>query len=393
MSLSHSVLDAYRAAASRMAVELDDGSWARIGMLLEHAALLAPDERAPHLVLAAAAVRAAISDADWRRGHATDPPRELADDSLEGRLRVFAEQVEDAGAPEVADAILAAWLGADGTIPALERFRVESVRARLAWKTGDLDVAAERYRRVAAAARRLGSDELRARALIGEANVARQRGNFPRSRAAAARAARLAKRAGLRRLASLALQSLMVADAVAGALAPAIEHGWSAFLYAEGDEAMECAALGNVGQLFLDAGHPATAIAAFLSVIRRNPLPRILLPALGGMAIASARLGALADLRRATEQIEAYLAAGAAPYDAATVLLDLVRAHAIARDRVRATAFQLRTRELAQRHGYHEIEHRVDILEKDVMRLSPPGSALPPRTERVAGALRDLAGV
>jgi hypothetical protein len=390
---SHSVLDAYRAAASRMAVGLDDGSWAKVGMLLEHAALLASDERHRHLAVVTATVRESIGAAAWHTGHATDPSRELADDSLESRLRVYAEAIEEAGAPDVADAILAAWLRADERVSPLERGRVESVRARLAWKQGDLEIAAERYRRVAGAAQQLDSDELRVRALIGETLLARMRGNFPESRAKGNDAAALAERAGLRGLASLAHQTLIVVDAVAGAFAEAIEHAWSAFLFAGGHEAMECAALGNVGQLFLDAGHPATAVAAFRAVIRRRPAARVLLPALGGLAVASARLGATDDLARAATEIAERTAAGAAPYDAATVMLDLAGAYAIVHDKLRARSFERRARELAQQHGFHEIEHRADVLDKEVVRMSPVGAPLPPRTERVAGALRDMAGV
>src|SRR4051812_25923546 len=99
------LLDAYRAASTRQAVALDDGSWLRIGTLLEHAALLPPGERGAHLEQAAQLVREVIGESSWRAGHPTDPEPPSDERSLEGRLRVYCHRIEDAGALEVADAI------------------------------------------------------------------------------------------------------------------------------------------------------------------------------------------------------------------------------------------------------------------------------------------------
>ena len=389
----HRVLDAYRAAAVRSAVALDDGTWAQVGTLLEHAALLAPDERGAHVHLATNTIRGAIGDVVWRAGHPTDPHAPSDQERLEGRLRVYCEVIEDAGAFEVADAIVAAYVAADVTIQPLERARVESVRARLAWKRGDLDIASERYHRVAADARRLRSDELQVRAWTGDAIVARLRGNFPESRAKGQHAVALAERAGLQRLASVAHQSLMVADAVAGAFAAAIDHAWRAFLCAQGDESMESAALGNVGQVFLDAGHPATATSAFRAVIRRQPSTRILLPALGGLAVAAARLKATDALDEARREIAVRMSAGAAPYDTATAMLDLARAYTAMHDQKRAKVFLRHAKDIARKHGFHEIGHHADALQRAPVRFPTVEQTLSPQTDRVAGALRVLAGV
>ena len=388
-----SVLDAFRAAAARHAVGLDDGTWVKVGTLLEHAALLPRDERGLHLALVAIIVREVVGEAAWRVGHPTDPNVPADCESLEGRLRVYCETIEDAGALEVADAILAAYVAATGDGAGLECARVESVRARIAWKRGDLDVAGERYRRVAVRARRLHSDELRVRAWTGDAIVARLRGNFPESRAKGRRAVELAERAGLQRLASIAHQSLMVAEAVAGRFAAAIDHAWKAYLCAEGDTVMESAALGNVGQLFLDAGDPTTATTAFRLVMQRRPPARILVPALGGFALAAARLRALEELEWATTEIAVRTESGAAPYDVATVMLDLARAYATIHDRTRTEALQHRARELARTHGFHEIEHHADVLMKSVLRLTSAELSLSAQTETVAHALRVLADV
>lgn len=384
-----SVLRAYRAAHARNTVELDDGTWLHVGALLEHAAAAGFDQRRGYIERVAETVRTVLGEPVWCSGHPTDPQLPGSEAGLEGRLRIYCEGIEDAGAIEVADALLVAYLAAEETISALERARVEAVRARLAWKAGDLDIAAERYRRVATEARRQRSAELRARALIGESIVARLRGNFPASRAAGRRAIAVAERAALGRLTSSAHHAMMVAAAVGADFDTAIEHGWQAFVHADGDQAMASAALGNVGQLFLDAGHPATAAAAFRAVLQRSPADRILVPALGGYAIAAARLDDVALLQHLEREATAHIDAGASEYDSATVLLDLSRAFLTVQDRARSEQYRARAREIARTRGYHEIAHHAD----EIARSAPAERTLPPRVETVASAVRELVGV
>jgi len=390
------VLDAYRETHAQNAffVESDDGSWLRVGSLLEHACLVPEADRRAILAIVRENVLTSIGREAWDAGHWTDPSPPSDDDMLEGRMRIYCDRIEDAGALEVADAILAAFAAADHAISSLECGRIEAARARLAWKRGDLAVASERFRRVSLAAREEHSDELRVRAWSGEAVVARLRGNYPRCRALGEKTAALADKAGLRRLASLAYHTLMVAEAVRGAFPAAIDHGWQAYIRAEGDRSLESAALGNIGQVFLDAGHPETATAAFSAVIRREPLNRVLLPALGGLAVAAARLHSDILLHTATSDIlrRAELLGRSAPYDLATVMLDLAVAHTIMGDASSATAFRRRAELLAEAHGFHEIAIRAERL-PDVSAPAPPQCVLPSRVAAVAGRVRCLVSV
>jgi tetratricopeptide (TPR) repeat protein len=387
------VLDAYRETHAQNAAlaESDDGSWLPVGSLLEHASLVPEADRGPILAAVRENVLTSIGRATWDAGNSTDPSPPRDDDTLEGRMRSYCDLFEEAGALDVADAILVAFVAADHAISSLERGRIEAARARLAWKRGDLEVASERYRRVTIAARKEHSDELRVRAWNGEAIVARLRGNYPRCRALGEKAAALADEVGLMRLASLAHHTLMVAEAVRGAFPAAIDHGWQAYIRAEGDCSLESAALGNMGQVFLDAGHPETAVAAFAAVMRREPPNRVLLPALGGLAVAAARLHSVILLHTATSDIlrRAELLARSAPYDLATAMLDLTEAHAIIGDASSATAFRRRTALLAEAHGFHEIAIRAERL-PDVPAPAPLQRVLSSRAEAVAGRVRCL---
>ncbi len=392
---SRKVLDAYRMVNGRSPASLaeDDGSWLHVGALLEHAAALPEDERKPYLEIVAKTVKRAIGDDLWRTGHRMDPPQLRNDIALDSRLRVFCEVIEDAGALELSDAILSAYLAADASISPIESGRVEAVRARLAWKRGDLDVAEERYRRVAMTARRIRSDELRVRAWTGRAIVARHCGNYPASRRYGQHAIVLAQRSGLHRLASVAHQTLMVAAAVGKEFDSAVEHGWQAYLNADGDMTLESGALGNVGQLFLDAGHPRTAMAAFRAVLARRPSGRIGIPALGGLVVAAAQLHLPDVVHTTAGDILARfeLNAGVTAYDTATTLVDLTSAYVILGDNVRAEEFRARAHTLAVSKGFHEIVHQTrDAIRQ---RPAPRERALSPRIQSVAADVRQLVSV
>ncbi|MEO5814597.1 MAG: hypothetical protein ABIT20_04880 [Gemmatimonadaceae bacterium] len=392
---SRKVLDAYRTVNGRSPASLagDDGSWLHVGSLLEHAALLPEDERGSYLEIVGKTVKLAIGDDLWRTGHRMDPLQLRNDSTLESRLRVFCEMIEDAGAFELADAVLSAYLAADDRISAIECGRVEAMRARIAWKRGELDVAEERYRHVAMLARRNGSDELRVRAWIGRAIVARHSGNYPASRRYGQHAIVLAERGGLHRLASMAHHTLMVAAAVGKEFDSAVEHGWQAFLSADGDVMLESGALGNVGQLFLDAGHPTTALAAFRAVLARRPSDRIGVPALGGLVIAAARLDMPDVVHVATDDLVARFNAniGLSTYDIAATLVDLTRAYITLGEHERAEEFRVQAHTLAVSKGFHEIVHHTrDVIRQ---RNAPRERLLSPRVQSLAADVRHLVSV
>ena len=86
---------------------------------------------------------------------------------------------------------------------------------------------------------------------------------------------------------------------------------------------LEAEALGIVGQLFLDMGHPEPAAAAFRAIISRAPADRILLPSLGGLAVAASRMGARETVAWVEDRIESRIRTGATPYCIASAQLDL----------------------------------------------------------------------
>jgi hypothetical protein len=387
------VLGAYRADQGKRGNEpfgRDDGAWVQLGLTLSHAVALPARARPAHLRAASAIARELLGDRRWKAGYRTDPEPPANDLTLSGRIRSIAEELEDAGALTLSDAILSAFVAADGSAAPIELGRVEAVRGRLAWKSGDVERAAERLRRVAAAARRLRSAELHVRELIGRVALARLAGNYPRARLLAMRAIRAAEGASLTRLAGIAHHAMMVGAGVGAAFEDSVIHGWQAYVLAGGDDRAESEVLGNVGQLFLVEGHAETALAAFRAVVARHPPERLLLPALGGMAIAAARLRDRAVVEESERAITRRADQGAPPYEAAAALLELYQARVLVGDVEIAEGHRARTLEIAAKHRYHEIVHHA-LQPFDAG--APTVRSLPPRVEMVATAVRMLTRV
>ncbi|MEP6730050.1 MAG: hypothetical protein ABJE10_05410 [bacterium] len=386
------ILGAYREDVNRRRGEPFgdcDSKWIEFGVLLAHAAMVHAVDRTRCVTAARAIAREILDGEVWDAGYRLDPHPPFDDMTLEGRVRSIAEAVEDAGALALSDAILCAFVHAFPESSPLELGRIEAVRARLAWKGGDREVAAERYQRTAAEAARIGSDELRVRALIGRALLARLAGNYPQSRESARQALIIAEREGMHRLAASAHHTLFVADAVAGAFGTAIVHGWQAFALATGDAVLEAEVLGNLGQLFVDLGHPSTAAAAFRAVVKRRPAQRILLPALGGLAMCCGYLQDLETLAATESAILRYAEESRSRYEVASALLELATASLLAgkdtADRYRAQAL-----EIAAASGFHELVYRAETATQEAQREC---HELSPSALNIAHAVRELESV
>ena len=317
------------------------------------------------------------------------PPSEQR--SLGPRVRLLCEQIEDAGAIHLADALVVAYLLSGDAIDALERGRIAALRGRFARKRGDHVTAYQRYRRVQAIARRIGSAELEVRADVGFAVVARLRGNYPASRSAAHRAVRLGEMHGLSRLAALGHQSLMVAAAVAGDLNTVLHHSWLAYGDVRGDVIDEAASLVDTAQLFLEGGHVELAAAGFAAALER-PIPdRIRLPALGGAALAAAQQDDTSTVRRMADAVRRSLSDDILPYASVVARLDIAEALETIGHPELAEPFRYEAETIASAHDYHELVHRA---QRPLASASPPRTVQPltPETLEIGAAVRALAG-
>jgi tetratricopeptide (TPR) repeat protein len=340
-----------------------DATWLNMATILGHVVALPARERPPLL----AALRDVLRD-DPVLGRTLDDPRSDVGgaDELDGVsaiVRAVVSHMEDDGAWGLAYTTLSMLLDATPPLAALERGRVLAQMARVAWKAGALDTSRDQYRRVEVLARAVRSAELRVRAWVGYSILARLRGNYPEVRKWATRAAEEADRAQLVALGSLAYHSLMVSAGVAGDFNGALIYGWRAFEGATGDPAREAGMLLNLSQLLYESGHPEAALHGFAAALAREPIVRLALPTLGGLALAAAAVGDAARVRSARAQAERLIATGGMPYESTGTLVELSAARAAIGDDDAAADCRARAREIAARQGYHEFTHRLGELE------------------------------
>lgn len=368
-----------------------DGQWIAVGSLLTNARKLPVLQRERLLAEVRKTIRSLLGKTLWAQGPLLDPAPPSDGRILGPRVRLLCEQIEDAGAIHLADAVVSAYLLSGDEIDALERGRIAALRGRFAWKRGDHATAFQCYRRVRAISRRIGSAELDVRADIGFTVVARQRGNYPAARRAARRAVDIGEANGLVRLAAIGHQSLMVAAVVAGDLNTALQHSWLAYANVRGDVVEEAAHLVDTAQLFLDAGHADIASAGFAVALER-PIPdRIRLPALGGAALAAARLGDVPTVRRVADAVRRAVNDGLLPYASVVGRLDVAEALEATGELDAAEPFRHEAETVARAHRYHELVYRAERLPatKPAPKAVQP---LTPATLEIGAAVRALAG-
>jgi tetratricopeptide (TPR) repeat protein len=367
-AVARSAVAAYRtdlASRPQRAGDVPD-PWLEVALLVEHAGLVPDPERAELLDRADAVAREHAGD-DALRQAATEEWGDASPGPV-GSVVLLTDRMQAADMLHLAAVTLDALLAAAPGIDAVARGRVLAKRARVAWKLGQMDQADDRYRAVDRLGRRGGSVELQARAAIGLVALAQLRGNYPEHRRHAVRAVRLAERTGIRSLVRNAHSGMLVAAAVARDLDAALVHGWAVYAASRGDPVAEAEVLQNLGQALLDAGHVVTARAVFASVVARVIPARIMLPALGGLALAAAAANEPDTVQWAARQVAAMHDEALPRYALASAFVECaIAAHKIGD---RATAERLRTagERIATRHGFHEVVYRAAELEQEAQR-------------------------
>ena len=357
-----------------------EGAWLAVGALLEHARHLPPDARDACKQALERVLQELQAAQSLPASPGLEPPTDDAAETVGRALRAVAEEVEESGALRLAQSMLGGYVAAGFAANPLDEGRCDALQARLAWKLGQLDEALHRYQVLERAARKHKLPELRVRAWIGFALLARQRGNYPDSRQWAARAAAAADKLGLRALAGIAVHAQLVGAAVAGDFDSALVFGWRGFRESLGDPVREAEMLVTLAQLLLDIGHPQLALRGFVAAIDRGPIPRFLYPALGGAAIAAARLHLhelVSQYARSLEDI----GHPPLPYLYASAQLDVARAFSIVGSHADADRWSARALATATELGFHEIGHYArDLIDqnKSAERERQAAEASPP---------------
>ena len=278
-------------------------------------------------------------------------------DALQGAVA----QAEQAGAFLLAFSTLAA--ARDALAPVLDR-RAEGLvlaqQGRVARQVGALVMAAELYAQSVRAARAARAPDVLARALIGRGALASMRGNYPEARTLFRRGLRLANRVGAEEHRRAAHHGLLLAALIAGDSEAALAHGWEAFQSLP-DSATDARAemLVNMGDAGRRVGEYRASIGAFLTAIELTDNARIVLPALGGAALAAAQLGDEKLLTIVVRAVERTVGRSGQVWEEARALVEVAEAYELLRD-TRALFFAERAETLARSGPFHEISARAE---------------------------------
>lgn len=387
-----SALSAYRADASNARgpfSELDD-EWIAVASILEHACAV------PMLEAKGELLRDAVELATQLLGERAVARQ--ADEAAPGAstdvdaLLALAAEVEEAGALNLGACILDTLADPRLDRDPLFRGRALAQRARITRKVGQLDEALDRYAYIDFLGSTYKLDDLRARAAIGRAAVAQMRGNYKEVTKETRRALALARRARVPRLERLARYGQVRALAAMGDFDAAAVAAWR--LYSDSKQRAELAAeaLQTVGQLFLERGMYEAARAAFESVVERKLPARVLLPAVGGLALASAYLGAEPIVEWTVREVTRIPAPESPGYPLPGALVECASALALLGRYDEAHACAKRALEIAEGHGFHELVIRAEaLLAGDTPRPRViPEQAVGPKSTRVARAVKAL---
>jgi tetratricopeptide (TPR) repeat protein len=261
-------------------------------------------------------------------------------------------------------------------------------QARVLRRMGLLEEAQDTYEATIEDAVRGNAREIEGRALLGLAIVAGQRGNYPE-----------VLKLGNRALEILppnsphvgdAHNDLMVAASVTRDFEAAFDHGWRAY-DASADASRRAGMIVNLSMLALRTGRTRAARRGFIAAMGLTQVERVQLSALGGLALASASSHDANELSRINGIVERRATTSTLPYELARTSFELAQAWQETGDLNKAEKCLARGRELAAKHGFHEVSFRSDILAEAIgaAKTAPPVTG--ERVERAIARFEELA--
>ena len=346
-------LDAFRADRDQAPEpSAEEGVWLQVALLGHRAAALPPHERTPYLSTIRGLQPAASGD--------------ICDVII-----ATAIQMEDAAYFHLALSTLDAALRLLSLAEVDRRGMATAYQARVLRQLNQPEAALDRYNAVIELGESTTRPALVARGIVGLGLLARFRGNLSEARQYFNRTLRIEEAASDTR--RVAHQGLMICAGSAGDLPTAARHAWAAYVESAGAD--RSAALIDLSVVLLRSGNERAALSGFAAAVREPLLPRYELPALGGLALAAARSAgeSLAEslVRGADRRLDALLRSSTLTYLQTTALADVADSFAEIGDDATAASRRQKARDLAARHGYHELLFRLEItMDQDVRRAA-----------------------
>ncbi|HVX40732.1 MAG TPA: hypothetical protein VHB25_14275 [Gemmatimonadaceae bacterium] len=374
------VTDAYRADLSHAGAASfgpHDADWLVFATTVQRAAELRAPDREAYLRRAAADMvfgDRGIGTAVRAIAHA-----ERIAESTYRAVRACATHAEEAGAFATAMSLLDCGRAIVGLSEAGLYGRLAVQQARILRKLGELDSAVRLIDETKRLAAEYTDPGLLALAHVAAGATARVRGNHPLSRAEFGAVLAIAGDDDeLRELKHQAHHGMLVACAVAGDFDAALQHGAAAWELAGTDE-QKLEIVLNVASVCYDSGQFREALNGYLRVLAESTLLRVRIHALGGAALAAARLNERTITNALDETARRLSSTVAFSHEVADMSREFAEAFAYLGDEERFDHYRADALRRSREHGFHEIAHRLETFRV------PAPSVVAPRVLSDAG--------
>lgn len=352
-----SPLISLRADLSGRATTAEDDAAVVVAALLRHAAGQ-PGTKAASRTLAAARriARESLTAEQLKQGPAFEQSR----GSLPFKaLRTLAHHVmHDRGCVLLANNMLDS-LAALIPVASPERWMLLSQRAAASWYLGDNEVSAERYRQLIRLGKRTRQPELIARGMHGVAHVRMSAGNLPEAERLSKLSLKFAGQAFPRLMAQPTLK-LAIINAVRGDFDTALDYAWRSYKLVSSLEFERRSVLANLAQILYDAGHAEASRAASTHLLRLKLPHAAMFAVLGTYARASAALNDAPAVDWCASQLLELSKPPSFAHHVADGLLECSFALEDMGRAAKAKQLRERAREIAVRHGYHDIAYLAE---------------------------------
>ena len=349
-----SALQAYRADLPLGGADPtpNDGAAILVATLLRHSLHVPADEPQATRIReeALAKARASLGPAMLAQGCTYDDQPAESDVDV---FRMMAQRTEHTGWLNLAQHLLesTAYVSDDPIVLG----RIAFDRARVWRKRGFLDVSQAQSEELLRQGNRLKSAELKARAHGMLASLAQSRGNLAVAAEHSAAELVAAREAGARRLSSAALEGLGIAAGIRGDYNSAVNYFWSAYEGIEGRGTLALAVLNGLAQALLLSGHTEDALRMWTKQLSGSPPMYLVMPAVGGIAIASAQLGDARGVAWAADQIRQIARHRHHQREIAGAMLECALALEATGNGPQAGVLRRRAEGMALALGYHDL--------------------------------------
>jgi tetratricopeptide (TPR) repeat protein len=272
--------------------------------------------------------------------------------------------------------------------PASARGAATLQQARVLRQMGLLEEASDTYGEAREDAVRANDRELEARAYLGEAVVAGQRGDYPTVRKFGSRALELLPEKSP--MVANAHNNLMVAALSADDFGAAFDHGWRGYDASAHDVEMRATLIGNLSSLALRRGRFTAARRGFLATLGLSQIERIAVPVLGSLALVSAATRNEVELQRVSGMIDRAAVRATLPYELARTRFELAQSWKEIGNLEKAEESLTCARDLASAHGFREVEFKSEILAEALAMARDERTSADERVEQAIARFEDL---